>query len=106
MVTRYISALSTLIRPGKSQALPGDSSSVTVSGDGSGIEAKVAPFPLTPALSPDPLRRATCRDDASQAGSAAREREKQVPRCGWFVRAGFAIAQPRIPPLLGGEGRG
>ena len=106
MVTRYISALSTLIRPGKSQALPGDSSSVTVSGDGSGIEAKVAPFPLTPALSPDPLRRATCRDDASQAGSAAREREKQVPRCGWFVRAGFAIAQPRISPLLGGEGRG
>ena len=44
-------------------------------------------FPLTPALSPA-------------------EREKHGPRSGEFVRVGFAVAQPRILPLPGGEGWG
>ena len=44
-------------------------------------------FPLTPALSRG-------------------EREKPVPRCDWSVPVGFAITQPKIPPLPGGEGRG
>ena len=40
-----------VIRRGKPPALPGDSSSLTVPGNGSAIETKAARFPLTPALS-------------------------------------------------------
>ena len=54
-----------------------------------------------PAATRDPPRRC-----ASADGSAAREREKDVPRWGKSVRVGFANPQSRIPPLLGGEGWG
>ena len=97
-----------VIRRGKPPALPGDSSSLTIPGNLSAIETKVAPFPLTPALSPDPLRRRDlprrCASTAGSAtGSAAREREKDVSRWGGSVLVGFANSRSRIFPLLGGE---
>ena len=60
---------------------------LTVPGAGSGVEAKVAPFPLTPALSPE-------------------ERGKLRLQDGKFDAHSFAAVREMFLPLLGGEGRG
>ena len=71
-----------LIRPGKPPALPGDSSSLTVPGNISAIETKVAPFPLTPALSPE-------------------ERGNPRPRLGKADARGLTPSRDLFLPLLG-----
>ena len=97
---------------------------MTDAGDDSGVEAKVALIPLTPALStpialtpsPSPLPEnphpafghplpSDGRGNIRWA-RVAEERERDVPRWGESARVGFANSRSRVPPLLGGEGRG
>ena len=83
--------MTNFILPANPQTEPGESISWASPGEISGVEAQVAPFPLTPALSPG-------------------ERGKDFPRYDNAVRVGFSIAQPPLPPLLGyprpSDGRG